>query len=220
MIGDRDRIARELHDQVIQRLFAIGLAMQSTQRRTKSPLVAERLSSHIDQLQEVIQDIRTAIFDLQSDPGRPAGLRSELNELITQFTAETPLRTAVRMSGPIDAVPVHLAQHARAVVREAVSNAVRHAKAAELTVTVSAGDELAIEVADNGIGVPDVTLPQRPGEPGGAGSAGGRFVRGRAESGRRHPVGLGGYHCPYGPCGAGGGSTRPSGRSARIAWQS
>ena len=155
VIGDRDRIARELHDQVIQRLFAIGLAMQSTQRRTKSPLVAERLSSHIDQLQEVIQDIRTAIFDLQSDPGRPAGLRSELNELITELTADTPLRTAVRMSGPIDVVPVHLAQHARAVVREAVSNAVRHAKAAELTVTVSAGDELAIEVADNGIGVPD-----------------------------------------------------------------
>ena len=87
-MADRDRIARDLHDHVIQRLFAVGLAMQSTQRREKSPQQAARLTDHIDQLQEVIQEIRTAIFDLQADPADAPKLRGTLHELITELTAE------------------------------------------------------------------------------------------------------------------------------------
>jgi signal transduction histidine kinase len=155
MLGDRDRIARDLHDHVIQRLFAIGLAMQGTHRHTKSPVVAARLTEHIDQLHEVIQEIRTAIFDLHAEPGTGAGLRIELQNIITELTADTSIRTTVRMSGPVNVVSVTLAEHAQAVVREAVSNAVRHAGPTEIVVTVSAGDELVIDVTDDGVGIPD-----------------------------------------------------------------
>jgi signal transduction histidine kinase len=155
VLADRDRIARDLHDHVIQRLFAIGLAMQSTHRRAKSPVVAARLAEHIDQLHEVIQEIRGAIFDLQAGPAETPRLRGALNEAIAELTEDTPMRTTVRMSGPLDVVSPRLAEHAEAVVREAVSNAVRHARAAELTVTISVDDNLVIDVTDNGVGIPD-----------------------------------------------------------------
>ncbi|MBA0045860.1 GAF domain-containing protein [Mycobacteroides sp. LB1] len=153
VLADRDRIARDLHDHVIQRLFAVGLAMQSTHRRSVEPTVAARLADHIDQLHEVIQEIRTAIFDLHTnDESLRATLRSTINEL----TADTGLRVSVRMSGPLDVLPANTSGDAEAVVREAVSNVVRHARARELSVTVSVDDELVIEVVDDGIGIPDV----------------------------------------------------------------
>jgi signal transduction histidine kinase len=129
--------------------------MQSTHRREKSPQQAARLTDHIDQLHDVIQEIRAAIFDLQTGPAETPRLRSILHELISELTAEAPLRTMVRMSGPLDVVPADLAQHAQAVVREAVSNAVRHANATDLTITLSVDDDLVIDVTDNGVGLPD-----------------------------------------------------------------
>ena len=78
-----------------------------------------------------------------------------LHELITELTEDAPIRTTVRMSGPVNALPNELAQHLQAVVREAVSNAVRHAQASELSITVSVGDEVVVDVTDNGIGLPD-----------------------------------------------------------------
>jgi signal transduction histidine kinase len=155
VLEDRDRIARDLHDHVIQRLFAVGLALQSTHRREKSPQQAARLTDHIDQLHDVIQEIRTTIFDLQADPEDAPKLRTTLHELITELTSEAQLRTTVRMSGPVNAIPADLAQHAQAVVREGVSNAVRHAHADELVVTMSVGDDVVIEVTDNGMGIPE-----------------------------------------------------------------
>jgi signal transduction histidine kinase len=155
VLADRDRIARDLHDHVIQRLFAIGLGLQSTHRREKSPQQAARLDDHIDQLHEVIQEIRTAIFDLQAGPAETPQLRAALHELITEITADSPIRTTVRMSGPLDVVPVPLAQHAQAVVREAVSNAVRHSHGREVVITVSVADDLVIDVSDDGIGLPE-----------------------------------------------------------------
>jgi signal transduction histidine kinase len=156
VLTDRERIARDLHDHVIQRLFAIGLAMQGTQRRAKATPIAGRLTDHIDQLQQVIHDIRTAIFDLQTQPGQAPRLRSTLHAVISELTADSPIRTTVRMSGPLDIVPQPLAQHAEAVLRELVSNAVRHSKAAEVAITISVADDLVIDVADNGIGIPDI----------------------------------------------------------------
>lgn len=154
VLADRDRIAMDLHDHVIQRLFAVGLAMESTQRRVKSPTIAQRLSDHVDQLHETIQEIRGAIFELQTDPVAAPRLRGTLHEVIMELTSDAPLRTTVRMSGPLDIVPTDLAQHAQAVVREGVSNAVRHAQATELLVTVAVDDRLSIEISDDGIGFP------------------------------------------------------------------
>lgn len=155
VLADRDRIARDLHDQVIQRLFAIGLSMQGTHRLTKSPAAAARLTEHIDQLHEVIQDIRSAIFDLQTESPDAPKLRGTLHQIVDEIAEDPPVRTTIRMSGPLDVVPAGLAEHAQAVVREAVSNAVRHACATELTVTVSVEDDLVIDVTDNGVGIPE-----------------------------------------------------------------
>ena len=155
VLADRDRIARDLHDSVIQRLFAIGLAMQSTHRRTKSPIIADRLTGHIDQLHEVIQDIRSAIFDLQVGPDASPSLRRALHDTVAELTADATFRTTIRMSGPLDVVPQSLADDATAVLREAVSNAVRHSTARELTVSISVDDNLVIDVTDDGVGIPD-----------------------------------------------------------------
>ncbi|MGH4024987.1 MAG: GAF domain-containing protein [Pseudonocardiaceae bacterium] len=155
VLADRDRIARDLHDHVIQRLFAIGLAMQGTHRMAKSPVVVGRLAEHIDLLHEVIQDIRTAIFDLQTDPADTPRLRHAVQDVIAELTADAALRTTVRLSGPLDVLPPDLAQHTEAVVREAISNAVRHARAGELVVTISVDDDLVIDVTDDGVGIPD-----------------------------------------------------------------
>jgi signal transduction histidine kinase len=154
LLADRDRIARDLHDHVIQRLFAVGLALQGTHRRAKNPAVATRVQDHIDQLHEVIQDIRSAIFDLQATDAASGQLRAKLHQIVTELTEDVPLRTTVRMSGALDTVSPGLAEDAEAVLREAVSNAVRHAKAQALVVTVSVGGDLVIEVADDGVGIP------------------------------------------------------------------
>ncbi|MEP6559884.1 MAG: GAF domain-containing sensor histidine kinase [Nakamurella sp.] len=156
IFADRDRIARDLHDHVIQQLFAIGLGLLSTQRRANSPELEARLAAHIDQLQDVIGEIRTTIFDLQTSPTDCPQLRTTLHELITELTQDTPIRTTVRISGPMDAIPADLAQHVEAVVREAVSNAVRHADATDLMITISVEDDVIIGIADNGIGIPDI----------------------------------------------------------------
>jgi signal transduction histidine kinase len=184
VLADRERIARELHDQVIQRLFVIGLGLQRTHRRVTSPAVADRLSEHIDQLQEVIHDVRTAIFNLQADPEETPRLRTALHDVITELTADTAMRTTVRMSGPVSVVSGTLADHAGAVLREAISNVVRHAAADELVVTISVDDNLVIDVTDDGVGIPDTiarsglhNLAQR------AGGAGGTFVVRRREGG-------------------------------------
>ena len=154
VLTDRDRIARDLHDHVIQRLFAVGLALQGTIPRARSAEVQQRLSGCVDDLQEVIQEIRTAIFDLHDAPSGTTGLRQRLEEVIAQFSSPE-LRTTVQLVGPLSVVAVDagLADHAEAVVREAVSNAVRHANATTLSINVNVEDELSIEVIDNGRGI-------------------------------------------------------------------
>jgi signal transduction histidine kinase len=157
ILTDRDRIARDLHDHVIQRLFAVGLALQGTVPRARSAEVRQRLSGCIDDLQEVIQEIRTTIFDLHGSNSGVTRLRQRLDEAIAQFSSAN-LRTTTQFVGPLSVVSADLADHAEAVVREAVSNAVRHSKANTLSVTVTVDDDLIIEVTDDGCGISqDVT---------------------------------------------------------------
>ncbi|WP_304114519.1 GAF domain-containing sensor histidine kinase [Mycolicibacterium bacteremicum] len=152
VLADRDRIARDLHDHVIQRLFAIGLSLQGTVARARSDEVAQRLSSSVDDLQEVIQEIRTTIFDLHGGSAGATRLRQRLQDAVDQF-ASAGLRTSVQFIGPLSVVQAGLADHAEAVVREAVSNAVRHSGATELSVVVRVDDDLTVTVTDNGHGV-------------------------------------------------------------------
>lgn len=154
VLADRDRIARDLHDHVIQRLFAVGLSLQGTIPRARSPEVRQRLSEHVDDLQAVIEEIRTTIFDLHGPAGGATRLRQRLDEAIGQFSDAT-LHITTQFIGPLSVVDAGLADHAEAVVREAVSNAVRHANATKLAVTVKVDDDLCIDVVDDGRGVPE-----------------------------------------------------------------
>jgi signal transduction histidine kinase len=154
VVTERDRIARDLHDHVIQRLFAVGLALQGTIPRARSPEVRQRLSEYIDDLQAVIQEIRTTIFDLHGSAGGATRLRQRLDEAIAQFS-DGKLHIMTQFIGPLSVVDAGLADHTEAVVREAVSNAARHANATTLTVSVKVEDELCIEVVDNGRGIPE-----------------------------------------------------------------
>ena len=150
ILTDRDRIARDLHDHVIQRLFAVGLSLQGVIPRARVPDVQQRLTECVDDLQEVIQEIRTAIFDLHGSG--VTRLRQRLDEAVAQFSS-SGLRTTVQYTGPLSVVDTDLAEHAEAVVREAVSNVVRHAEATTLSVSVSVADDVCIEVIDNGKGI-------------------------------------------------------------------
>ncbi|MDT5130578.1 MAG: hypothetical protein QOG79_5240 [Mycobacterium sp.] len=157
VLADRDRIARDLHDHVIQRLFAVGLSLQGTIPRAKSIEVQQRLSDSVDDLQGVIQEIRTAIFDLHGTSAGITRLRQRLDEAVAQFSG-AELRITVQFVGPLSVIDSSLADHAEAVVREAISNAVRHAGASTLALTVTVDDDLRIEVTDNGTGIAgDVT---------------------------------------------------------------
>ncbi|MGW5379366.1 GAF domain-containing protein [Nocardia sp. NPDC003999] len=155
VLADRDRIARDLHDHVVQRLFAVGLGLRATAARTEDPVVRQRLSVEMDGLQEVVQEIRTSIFDLHG--GDP--LRRRLEDAIRQQTADGAFRTSVRFSGPLSVVGDELADHAEAVVRESVSNAVRHSGGNRLAVEITVGDELTVLVEDNGAGMPAQVTP-------------------------------------------------------------
>ncbi|MDT5386795.1 MAG: hypothetical protein QOE04_436 [Mycobacterium sp.] len=151
VLTDRDRIARDLHDHVIQRLFAVGLALQGAIPRASPVEVQQRLTDSVDDLQSVIQKIRTSIFDLHGAT-ETTRLRRRLDEAVAQFAA-ADVRVTVQFIGPLSVVDATLADHAEAVVREAVSNAVRHAEATTLNIRVKVEDELTIEVSDNGRGM-------------------------------------------------------------------
>ena len=155
VLTDRDRIARDLHDHVIQRLFAVGLSLQGALNADQAE-GTRRVTGALDDLQDVVQEIRTTIFDLHG--GSVTRLRQRIEQAVTQMTVDSAVRPAVHISGPLSVVDAALADHAEAVVREAVSNVVRHAAARSVTVSVTVDDYLTIGVSDDGAGIgEDVT---------------------------------------------------------------
>jgi signal transduction histidine kinase len=154
LYADRDRIARDLHDQVIQRLFATGMSLESLVQQIPDP-ARPRLHRAVDDLDQSIRDIRSTIYALQAAPDAAVGVRQRLSEVVDEAVADSGLRLDVRISGPVDTtVPAHIAEHAAAVLRESVSNVVRHATATALSVAISVTDRLRIEVTDDGAGLP------------------------------------------------------------------
>ena len=152
---DRDRIARDLHDHVIQRVFAAGLALQAVLPRVSDPQVHGRIQSVVRQLDDTVRDIRTTIFDLQTTDTVDSGgsLRRRLLDIVTE-TADGILQPTVRMSGAVDSlVTGELAADVEAVVREGMSNAARHSGAGHVTVTLDVADEVVVEILDDGHGI-------------------------------------------------------------------
>jgi signal transduction histidine kinase len=152
---DRDRIARDLHDHVIQRLFAAGLSLQAAATRVRDEAVQQRLSQVVTQLDETVRDIRTTIFDLHTtgDPASADSLRRRVLSIVAA-AAEPALSPTVRMSGAVDSlVSGALATDVEAVVREGVTNAARHSGGNHVTVTLDVGNEVVVEVLDDGRGI-------------------------------------------------------------------
>jgi len=154
ILAERERIAHDLHDHVIQRLFAAGMDLQGTLARARSPEVAERLNRTLDDLQTIIEEIRTTIFQLKSPLGKNGDFRQRVQKVIADLTEHRDIVTTIRMHGPMTAVDGELAEHAEAVTAEAVSNALRHSGASRLTVEVSVADMFILDISDNGCGIP------------------------------------------------------------------
>ena len=152
VLEDRERIARDLHDVVIQRLFATGLQLQSTARLARAPELGERITNAVDELDTTIRDIRSAIFELRGPVA--ATLRADIRATVDAAAASLGFRPELVLDGPVDsAVPDEIRPDVVAVLREALSNVVRHARASKVSVRVRVGDgRLRLTVVDDGRG--------------------------------------------------------------------
>ncbi|MGW2015136.1 GAF domain-containing protein [Streptomyces sp. NPDC001927] len=158
LLEDRDRIARDLHDLAIQRLFATGMTLQSARRFVEHPEAVDRLTRAIDDLDATIKIIRSTIFGLRerNAPGEPPRLRNRVVKAVDSAASTLGFAPALRMEGLIDTdVPAEAAEEVVAVLGEALTNVARHARARRAEVAVVADEGvLVVTVSDDGVGMP------------------------------------------------------------------
>jgi signal transduction histidine kinase len=156
VLGDRDRIARDLHDLVIQRLFATGMALEGALRSMQPEAAAERVRRSVDDLDATIKEIRSTIFALQSPaPQAGEGLRTAINQAVQTAAESLGFSPRVTFGGAIDSlVPSNIGEQLIAVLREALSNAARHAEASAVDIEVDADpSRVVLLVRDDGRGI-------------------------------------------------------------------
>ncbi|MFI7313922.1 sensor histidine kinase [Streptomyces hygroscopicus] len=157
LLQDRDRIARDLHDLAIQRLFATGLTLQSAGRLIERPEAAERVGRAVDDLDETIKIIRSTIFALRTvgdGEEEPATLRRRLVKAVRSASDPLGFAPSLLVDGPVDTdVPEETGDHVLAVLAEALSNTVRHAHAQRVEVRLTVGSDITLVVTDNGVGI-------------------------------------------------------------------
>jgi signal transduction histidine kinase len=153
---DRDRIARDLHDLVIQRLFATGMQLESVLRLIDRPEVRTRVHAAVDDLDATIREIRSTIYALHSGPDDELpSLRGRVMEVVDAGAEQLGFTPSVRLSGLVDTtVPAAIGEHVLAVLRELLSNAARHAHARRVDVELDVTDCLELVVRDDGVGLP------------------------------------------------------------------
>ncbi|MHA7282727.1 GAF domain-containing sensor histidine kinase [Arthrobacter sp. TMS2-4] len=151
---DRDRIARDLHDRVIQRLFATGLGLQTLRRFTGVPDAQQRITTMTMELDETIRELRDTIYSLQSDRIDSQFLTDLIAHTLREGTAGTGIALDLRFTGPVNrVVPAEVADHLLAVLAEGISNAARHSGADTLSIGVAASKgTVEVLITDNGRG--------------------------------------------------------------------
>ncbi|WP_104083178.1 GAF domain-containing sensor histidine kinase [Cryobacterium sp. Y11] len=154
VLGDRDRIARDLHDLVIQRLFAAGLSVQSLRRFTSDPVALDRINAVTTELDETIRELRDTIYSLRGMSQDTRTLSSQILAVIKEGAQSLPFAPRIRLSGPIDGpLADDLTSSLLAVISEGLSNAARHAQATSIDISVDAEPErIKLVIADNGCG--------------------------------------------------------------------
>ncbi len=149
---DRERIARDLHDKVIQRLFASGLNLQAIVGASDDR-IRPRIESTIDSLDDTIRELRMAIFSLQGSGSAPGGLRGQILDLVSDAAATLGFAPLLQFDGPVESIADDIAAQLVPTLREALSNVARHAAASSVQVLVSAADSVTVEVTDDGVGL-------------------------------------------------------------------
>lgn len=158
LLEDRDRIARDMHDHVIQRLFATGLSLQSAARLAQHPTVRERIDEAVDSLDVAIKDIRHAIFELhRTGPasGGEGDAERAIEAVVAEYADALPTPPHLIVEGRVGSLAGELLADVLAVVREALANAVRHSGATTVEVRVVVSVHVTVRVSDDGHGVPD-----------------------------------------------------------------
>ena len=155
LFEDRDRIARDLHDLVIQRLFATGMSLQGATALIGDAEVTQRVEKAVDALDETIRDIRSAIFELQSrGEAKPLPLRGRILGVVEEMTDSLGYPPGLRMAGQLDTrVSEPIAEQMLAALREALANVAKHARASRVDVAVEAGHDLVLTIRDDGVGL-------------------------------------------------------------------
>ncbi|WP_030453296.1 GAF domain-containing protein [Herbidospora cretacea] len=156
-LEDRDRIARDLHDVVIQRLFAVAMTLMSTVRLVDHPEAQGRVRHAVDELDETIRQIRATVFALQGPRALgESGLRARVAELVDDTYGDLGFRPVLRLDGQLDyGVPDDVAEQVLAVLHEALSNVARHAGAGHVWVSLEqSGEQVTLVVEDDGVGLP------------------------------------------------------------------
>jgi signal transduction histidine kinase len=157
-LEDRERIARSLHDDVIQRLFATGLVLEGTADLIEQPEAQERLMWAVVDLDKTIRAIRTTVFELEKGESVRPGIRAEILDVIAEARTSLGFEPVVRFVGPIDtSVSADDSAQLLLTLREALLSASRRARVSRVEVSLETSDGLALVVTDNGMGVPYLT---------------------------------------------------------------
>jgi two-component system sensor histidine kinase DevS len=163
LVGERERIGRDLHDVVLQHLYGMGLTLQATASRADSD-IAQRLEAVVDDVDRIISEVRTIVFTL-GPGGRRGALGQELADVVAQASRVLGFTPGLRVEGPVDTVlSAEVRTEMVASMREALGNVARHAKATQASVLVEIVDEMVVmSVTDNGVGPPESEAKVRAG---------------------------------------------------------
>jgi two-component system sensor histidine kinase DevS len=152
---DHERIAKDMHDTVIQELFALGMSLQAAGATIADPEQAARVEAGVNTLDDVIRSIRALIFDIRNEK-QADDLRVRVVEIATSLIPSLGFEPSVAFHGPVDRIPAELHEHVLAVARESLTNVARHAEASAAAVEVTVRDgEVTVLVSDDGIGMPE-----------------------------------------------------------------